>query len=136
MFSAVFVFQVFRLFKVPKKFRKKYIKNQRPGSFRKNQRREAGPPPGRQKGPWRGPTLGHAGHPPGCPVGPLDALLRLYLALRVETPKRRTLFRETLSVTPPPSFQDRGCLEKLLRHPAGTGKCPWIHLHRRCFPPP
>src|SRR3954468_20976081 len=73
LFSAVFVFQVFRLFKVPKKFRKSYIKNQRPGSFRKNQRREAGPPPGSQKGPWRGPTLGRAGCPPGCPVGPLDA---------------------------------------------------------------
>src|ERR1043165_4431201 len=60
LFSAIFVFQVFRLFKVPKKIRKNYIKNQRPGSFRKNQRREAGPPPGSQKGPWRSPTLGGA----------------------------------------------------------------------------
>ena len=70
--SAVFVFQVFRLFKVPKKFRI-YKKNQRMGSFRNNQRRGAGPPPGSQKGPRRGPTLGRAGCPPGCLVGTLDA---------------------------------------------------------------
>src|ERR1043165_3304803 len=92
MFSSVFVFQVFRLFKVPKKFRKKYIKNQRPGSFWKNQRREAGPPLGSQKGPWRGPTLGRAGHPPGCPVGPLAAPLRLYLPFGVETPNQEPFF--------------------------------------------
>ena len=73
LFSVVFGFQVFRLFKVPKKFWKNYIKNQRPGSFRSNQRREAGPPPGSQKGPWRGPILGRAGCPPGYPVWPLDA---------------------------------------------------------------
>src|SRR3954467_2796150 len=33
LFSAVFVFQVFPLRKLPEKFRKKYIKNQRSGSF-------------------------------------------------------------------------------------------------------
>src|ERR1044071_3298368 len=38
----------------------KYIKNQRDGSFRNNQEREGGPPPGDQEGPWSGPTLGHA----------------------------------------------------------------------------
>ena len=43
------------------------------GSFRTNQKRGEGPPPGSQKGLWRGPTLGRAGHPPGCLVGPLDA---------------------------------------------------------------
>ena len=43
------------------------------GSFRNNQKRGSGPPPGSQKGPWRGPTLGRAGHPPGCPGWPLDA---------------------------------------------------------------
>ena len=83
----LYFFQVFRLFKVPKKFQKNYIKNQRDGTFRKNQKMEGGPPPGSQKGPWRGPTLGRAGHPPGFPVGPLDAPLRLYLPLGVETPK-------------------------------------------------
>src|ERR1041384_3239699 len=94
--SAVFVFQAFRLFKVPKKFRKNYIKNQRPGSFRKNQRREGGPPPGSQKGPWRGPTLGRAGHPPGCPVGPLDAPLRLYLPLGWKPLNRNPFSRNPL----------------------------------------
>src|SRR4051812_44870858 len=58
---------------------KKSDKNQRPGSFRKHQRREGGPPQGLQKGPWRDPTLGRARGPPSCPVAPLGAPLRLYL---------------------------------------------------------
>ena len=62
------------------------------GSFRNNQKRGAGPPPGSQKGPWRGPTLGRAGCPPGCPVWPLDAPLRLYLPLGTETPKQEPFF--------------------------------------------
>src|SRR3954462_2103749 len=73
LFSAVFVFQVFRPLKVLKKFREKYIKNQRDGTFRSNQERQGGPPPGDQEGPWRGPTLGRARRPPGFLVGPLDA---------------------------------------------------------------
>src|SRR3954471_7614036 len=84
LFSVVFVFQVFRLFKVPKKFRKNYIKNQRPGSFRNNQRRGAGPPPGSQKGPWRGPTLATPGALLAALCGPRRPL-RLYLPLGVET---------------------------------------------------
>ena len=40
----------------------------------------------------RGPTLGRAGHPPDCLVGPLDAPLRLYLALGVETPNTDLIF--------------------------------------------
>ena len=62
------------------------------GSFRNNQRRGAGPPPGSQKGPWRGPIPGRAGCPPGCPVWPLDAPLRLYLPLGTETPKHEPFF--------------------------------------------
>src|ERR1043165_3854666 len=73
MFSAVFVFQVFRPLKVLKTFREKYIKNQHDGTFRNNQERAGGPPPGDQEGPWHGPTLGRAKRPPGCLVGPLDA---------------------------------------------------------------
>src|ERR1041384_5153870 len=92
MFSAVFVFQVFRLFKVPKKFRKNYIKNQRDGTFRKSQKGEGGPPPGTQEGAWRGPTLGRARGPPGCPVAPLDTTLRPYLPLGSETPGRKPFF--------------------------------------------
>ena len=38
---------------------------------------------------------------------------------RPETLGIGTLFRELLSVPPPPPFQDWSCLEKLLRHPAG-----------------
>ena len=51
-----------------------------------------GPPPGDQEGPWRGPTLGRARDPPDCLVGPLDAPLRLYLPLGVETPKTDSSF--------------------------------------------
>src|SRR3954468_17047778 len=86
MFSAVFVFQVFRPLKVVQKIRKNQIKNQRNGSFRNHQRSGGGPPPASQEGRWRGPTLGRAMDPPDCLVGPLDAPLRLYLALGVETP--------------------------------------------------
>ena len=42
---------------------------------------------------WRGPTLGHAGHPPGCPVAPLGAPFRLFNPLVVETPKQELLSR-------------------------------------------
>src|SRR4051812_10457408 len=86
MFSVVFVFQVFRPLKVLQKFRKNYIKNQRPGSLRNHQGRNGGPPQGLQKGPWRDPTLGHAGHPPSCPVAPLGAPFGLYLVPAEETP--------------------------------------------------
>ena len=58
-------------------------------------KREGGPPPGNQESWWRGPTLGHAGHPPDCLVGPLDALLRLYLALGVVTPNTDPFFANT-----------------------------------------
>src|ERR1041385_7635886 len=86
MFSVVFVFQIFRPLKVLQKIRKNQIKSQRPGSFRNHQGSGGGPPQALQKGPWRGPTLGRARGPPGCPVGPLDTPHRLYLALGVETP--------------------------------------------------
>src|SRR3954470_16096671 len=86
LFSAIFVFQVFRPLKVLQKFRKNQIKNKRSGSFLNNQEREGGPPPGDQEGPWRGPALGRGRRPPGCLVGPPGAPLRLYLALWVETP--------------------------------------------------
>src|SRR4051812_31622162 len=71
LFSAVFVFQVFPIIKVPNKSRKNYIKNQRSGSFWNNQDMAGGPPPGAQEGARRGSTLGRATRPPGCPVAPL-----------------------------------------------------------------
>src|SRR3954463_6697583 len=95
MFSAVFVFQVFRPLKVLQKFREKYIKNQRNRSFRNHQEREGGPPPGSHEGRWRSPTLGRARDPLDCLVGPLDAPLRLYLPLGVETPNIEPFFART-----------------------------------------
>src|SRR3954468_16442912 len=74
------------------KIPKKYIQNQRPGSLRNHQRRRGGPPQGLQKGPWRGPTLGRARGPPGCPVDPLGAPLRLYLPPDEEPPNIDLLF--------------------------------------------
>src|SRR3954464_13778450 len=58
MFSAVFVFQVFRLLKVLRKFRKNYIKNQRRGTFRNSQKREGADPPGPQAPWWVGRARG------------------------------------------------------------------------------
>src|SRR3954463_4373286 len=95
LFSAVFVFQVFRLIKVPKKFRKNYIKNQRAGSFRNNQGREPGPPPGSQKGPWRGPNPRARQAPSWLPWVAPRRPLRLYNPLGVETPKQELFFAET-----------------------------------------
>src|ERR1043165_3652546 len=86
LFSAVFVFQVFRPLKVLKKFREKYIKKSAQQKLPESPRKGRGPSPGSQEGRWRGPTLGRARHPPDCLVGPLDAPLRLYLPLGVETP--------------------------------------------------
>ena len=82
----------FQAIKSAPKIPGKYIKNQRNRSFLNHQEREGGPPPGNQEGWWCGPTLGRAGHPPDCLVGPLDAPLRLYLPLGVETPDLVLLF--------------------------------------------
>src|SRR3954464_14648203 len=56
----------FRPLKVLQKFRKNYIKNQRPGSFLKHQRRKGVDPPGTQEGAWCGPSW-LPGGPPRCP---------------------------------------------------------------------
>src|ERR1041384_705596 len=82
MVSAIFVFQIFQLFKVPKKFRKNYIKNQRDGTFRKSQEGAGGPPPRTQEGAWRGPpwaapggllaALGAPPTPPFTYISPSD----------------------------------------------------------------
>ena len=49
-------------------------------------------PPGPKEGPWRGPTLGRARRPPGCPVAPLGAPFGLYLVPAEETPNIDLLF--------------------------------------------
>ena len=97
MFSAVVVFQVFRPLKVLQKFRKNYIKNQHPGSLWKHERRRGGPPQGLQKGPWRGPTLGRAREPLGCPVAPLGAPFGPYFYPRGGNPDSRPLFSRSNS---------------------------------------
>src|ERR1041385_5901044 len=98
-FSAVFVFQVFRLIKVPKKFRKNYIKNQRAGSFWNNQGREPGPPPGSQKGPWRGPNPRARQAPSWQPWVAPRRPLRLYNPLGVETPKQDLFSPEAIPIS-------------------------------------
>src|SRR3954464_8779966 len=58
LFSAVFVFQVFPLRKLPEKFQKKYIKNQRSGTFQELEVQPEGghqgprPPGGPPPPPW------------------------------------------------------------------------------------
>src|ERR1041385_7982145 len=74
------------------KSRKNYIKNQCPKSFPNHQGRKGVDPPGPQEGPWRGPTLGRARRPPGCPLAPLGAPIGLYLPPVTETPKIDQLF--------------------------------------------
>ena len=44
---------------------------------------------GARRVPGAAQTLGRARHPPGCPGWPLDAPLRLYNPLGVETPKKK-----------------------------------------------
>src|ERR1043165_1452433 len=107
MFSAVFVFQVFRLFKVPKKFRNFFIKNQRDGTFRKSQEGAGGPPPGSQEGAWRGPPGPRQGASWLPWVAP-RLLPSPIFTPRIRKPWTKTHFRETLSVPPPLPFQDRG----------------------------
>src|ERR1041384_1078978 len=134
MFSAIFVFQFFRPLKVLQKFRENYIKNQRPGSLRDHQGRRGGPPQGLQKGPWRGPTLGRAGHPPGCPVAPLVPPFG-----PIFTPAEETLIPYPFSPEAIPIsaaiaikfWRDRIPVPT----PCRDGEVPRIHLHRRCFLP-
>src|SRR3954462_15582914 len=84
------------------------------------------------QGPRRvpGAPLGRATCPPGCLVAPLGAPFGLYLAPSEETPNIDLLFSKLLFVPPPPPFQDRGCQEKLPRHPAGRRNHFWETLHR------
>src|SRR3954471_2324449 len=115
--------------KIPKKLYKKSASRKPPESPRK----ERGPPQGLQKGPWRGPTLGRARRPPDFPVDPLGAPFGPYFYPRGGNPENRSHIRELPSVPPPPPFEDRGCQEKLPRHPAGRRNPlrETIHRHER-----
>ena len=77
--SAVFVFQVFRILKVPNKFPENQIKNQRVGSFRNHEVGASGDPPGPQAPWWRDHGWGRAQGALGPLVAPLAAPFRLYL---------------------------------------------------------
>src|ERR1041385_3065479 len=99
MFSVVFVFQVFRPLKVLQKFRKNYIKNQRPGSFRNNQYMAGGPPPGAQEGARHGSPLCRAINPSRAVVAPLAPSFGLYLAPAEEIPNIEVLFPEEILIS-------------------------------------
>src|SRR4051812_39139861 len=67
LFSAVFVFQVFPLRKLSEKFRKKYIKNQRSGTFQDLEVRPEGAHRGSRRPARVPPPPGRAGGAPGPP---------------------------------------------------------------------
>src|ERR1041385_5527789 len=72
LFSAVFLFQVSPLLKVPEKFREKYRKNQRTGSFAKSPRGARGEPGEPRRPPGTAPPL-------AAPGGRLGPLVHLWL---------------------------------------------------------
>ena len=75
LFSAIFVFQVFRPLKVLQKIRKNQIKISATEASGVTKRSEGGPPPASQEGRWRGPTLGRARDPPELlVVAPLTSI--------------------------------------------------------------
>src|SRR3954468_14579321 len=91
-------------------------------AFRKlpgTQRRAGGGPPGLQAPWWRGPPPGRAGGGAWAPQVSSDAPLWPIFNTRPETLERGTLFRDLISVPPPPRFQDRERQENSFRHPAG-----------------
>src|SRR3954464_525169 len=67
LFSAVFVFQVFPLRKLPEKFRKKYIKNQRSRTFQDPEGGPEGAHRGSRRPAGAPPPLGRTGGVPGPP---------------------------------------------------------------------
>src|SRR4051812_9398558 len=73
--SVVFFCAGFWIFRYAGKIPKKYIKNQRSGSFR----RTKGGPRGSQGGAWRGPPPGRATCPPGWVPLPLVTYMAPYL---------------------------------------------------------
>src|SRR3954468_15740644 len=97
LFSAVFLFQVFRLLKVLQKFWKNQIKNQCVGTFRNHLGGARGPPPGTQAPWWRALGAGHAMGVHGPLVALLAAPLRIYLPPAEEIPNIEVFFTDLLS---------------------------------------
>src|SRR4051812_14227666 len=61
--------------------------------LRVGQRGATGQLGGTQKGPWRGPALGHAGHPLGWVPHPLVPYSRPIFTPHEETPEQKSNFR-------------------------------------------
>src|SRR4051812_11361425 len=101
--------------KFPEKIYKKSAFRNLPGP----RRRTGGGPPGPQAPWWRGPPPGRAGGGAWAPQVPSDVTLWPIFNTRPETLERGTLFRDLISVPPPPRFQDRERQENSSRHPAG-----------------
>src|ERR1041385_6000110 len=113
------------------KFREKYRKNQRTGSFQKSPGGAKGGPGGHPARPHPWPCQGGAWGPwptSGCPLSPI-------YPPSWENSRRGTLFHELASVPPPPRFQDREHQKTSSRHPAG-GRLDLREspLHHGCSP--
>src|ERR1041385_3278945 len=89
--SAVFFCAGFWIFRYAGKIPKKYIKNQRSGSFHQAK----GGPQGSQEGAWRGPAPGRATCPPGWFPHPLVPYFGPIYSPVEETPKQKSLFQST-----------------------------------------
>src|ERR1041385_2644403 len=72
---------------MPEKFREKYRKNQRTGSFQKSPGGARGDPRGGQAATQRGPTPARARGAPGAPGPPLAAPFRLFIPRHRKTPE-------------------------------------------------
>src|ERR1044072_704414 len=86
--SVVFFCAGFWIFRYAGKIPKKYIKNQRSGSFHQAK----GGPQGSQEGAWRAPAPGRATYPPGRVPHPLVPYNDPYLFSHRGNPEREVAF--------------------------------------------
>ena len=111
------------------------MKNQREGTFQNHRRRAGGGPPVTEAATPRSLGVGRATRPPGQLGPPLVAPLGPYFYLRRENPDPDPFSPEAIPISAAIADKLRGTRIPV-PHPAETGKCPWIHVHPRCFPPP
>src|SRR4051812_20499788 len=105
--------------KIPEKLYKKSAPRKLPESPRKR----GGPPQGLQKGPWRGPALGRARHPPGCPVAPLVPPFGPIFTPAEETLILEPFFPEAIPISAAISIKFRGT-RILVPAPCRDGEVP------------
>src|SRR3954467_13226355 len=115
--------------KIPEKSDKKSALRKLPEKSREGRGATPNQPGGQVARPHPRPRQGASwltGGSPWCPPSPI-------FTPRVGNPEYEALFPDLSSVPPPPPFQDRGCLEELLRHPAGRRNPlrETIHSHGR-----